>query len=241
MTTPPVTAVRPTFTITACVLARCGDCQQLAEIDDGTVHFPDIHRARTELQRDYGWTRADNTDPAPVDGAGHDTPADAERWRCDTCTARRECATTGHLPHLYEAWIDPRTGTTYDTWKCCDRCGIALTRPHRTEPPADYPTGAPRHLGLHWDDALPEGTELATAAHTLLDQVNALTWLLRWDHYQSAHPGAPIPTGGYLLDISAGITAADQLITLAETLRYRLATTTPPASTTHITITPANH
>ncbi|WP_329089333.1 hypothetical protein [Streptosporangium sp. NBC_01469] len=239
MSTPDTTTARPTFTTTACVLASCYDCGHTLSYDGydgGKVHFPTADAARGDLEAE-GWSRAHDTEPS-----SQDIPDAAERWRCPSCIVKRTCATSGHLPYTVGAWSNPRTGVEHLPWQLCERCDAELTAPVSLNPPTDYPTETPTHEELYWDRAgLPEGADLAEAAQVLIRQADTIGWLNRWDAYLTTHPDATVPGNGQLLDIPAGIAAADRLITLATALRDRLTHATIPATTTHMAITNAPH
>lgn len=239
MSTPDTTA-RPTFTTTTCFLAACHDCGYPLNHDDGEAHFPTLALLRTTIEQCFGWTRVHDTEPTPA--TGHDAvPVSEERWRCDSCTAARECAASGHQALTIDAWFDPRTGIEYHPLQVCNRCDAWLTpRVQPVDPPADYPAATPAGRNLYWDKAsLPEGTDLAEAVNVLIQEADAIGWLNRWDAYLTAHPGAIVPGGGYMLDLPAGIAAADRLIALAQQLRERLAAATVPVTTTYMAITNA--
>ncbi|MBB4917409.1 hypothetical protein [Streptosporangium saharense] len=230
MSTSPATG-RLTFTTTTCFVVRCFDCATPFGYD-GEIHFFTLEAARRDLES-TGWSRAHD-----AESPGRDVPADAERWRCRDCATARICAAVGHQPSPMASWFDRRTGVSFQDGQVCERCNIYLAKPVRKLSPADYPIEDTLIRYLHWDHAsLPEGADLTAAVAVLIDQANALGWLTRWDAYLAAHPDAVRHDRDDTLDIAAGITAADQLITLVGKLRQQLTQAVIPAAAPHMVTT----
>ncbi|MGC5013148.1 hypothetical protein ACLQ2R_20515 [Streptosporangium sp. DT93] len=228
----PDTTTGLTFITHSGISVACSDCRTADDLYGGE-HFSTLTEARDALDL-YGWSRAHDAEPTPATDTD-DTPIQDQHWRCPSCSVKRVCAISGHLPRTLDVYFDPGTGAEHHGLQVCERCARDLTSPKRIDPPADYPAASPTGRTLSWDqNDLPEGDELADALLMLIQQANAIGWLTRWDAYLTAHPDASTPFGGYRLNIPAALAAADRITALTRRLRERLADATVPATCTHL-------